>query len=106
MSFLVRSLRGVRVQSLGARRFTSIRIFDEKERADESLYFSKQDEALLKRIFEAEAAKSEASLGGEFAALGEDASKEDKVKLVFMKHGIPPSANPQLLKDLVELMNK
>ncbi len=89
------------------RQFSTIRIFDEKERADENLYFSKQDEALLKKIFEA-ADKPEGLEWAKLAATQTDAdmSSEDKVKLVFMKNGIPPSANPQLLKDLVELMDR
>ncbi len=91
--------RTLATRHLPSRRFSSIRIFDEKERADESLYFSKQDEALLKKIFDA----SKATEAGEsLEMLGESA--EDKVKMVFMKHGIPASANPELLRDLVELM--
>ena len=41
-------------RKLGVRRsFSSkINILDEKERADEKYYFSKQDEALLKKIFD------------------------------------------------------
>ena len=88
------------------RRFSSIKIFDEKERSSEKLFFSKQDEALLKKIFEA---SPKASEGLEWAAAlqeGAALSNEDKVKLVFMKNGIPPSANPQLLKELVLLCDK
>jgi hypothetical protein len=86
---------------------SSIKIFD--ERADENFFFSKQDEALLKKIFDAEATKSAeaAAFGGaSLESLAEGATTEDKVKLVFMKHGIPPSANPALLRDLVDLLNK
>ena len=30
----------------------------------------------------------------------------DKIKLVFMKNGIPPNAHPQLLEDLVKLLQE
>lgn len=35
---------------------------------------------------------------------GEPHSLADKIKLVFMKNGIPPNAHPQLLEDLVKLL--
>ncbi len=79
-----------------SRCFSTIKILDEKERAAEHLYFSKQDEVLLRRIF-AEQKTTEAEIA-------EPTTAEDKVKLVFMKNGIPPSANPKLLKDLVDLL--
>ena len=78
-----------------------INILDEKEQANEKFYFSKQDEALLKKIFEA------AQLSGEVTTADgvfkEATTAEDKVKLVFMKNGIPPSSNPQLIADLVKM---
>ncbi len=66
------------------REFSRINILDEKERADENLFFSKQDEALLKRIFEASQMVTEASLLGEGMNI-ESSSLDDKIKLVFMK---------------------
>lgn len=39
---------------------------------------------------------------GEIA--GEAHTLADKIKLIFMKNGIPPSAHPQLLEDLVKLL--
>ena len=78
-----------------------INILDEKEQANEKFYFSKQDEALLKKIFEA------AQLSGEVTTADgvfkEATTAEEKVKLVFMKNGIPPSSNPQLIADLVKM---
>ena len=78
-----------------------INILDEKEQANENYYFSKQDEALLKKIFEA------AHLSGEVTTADgvfkEATTAEEKVKLVFMKNGIPPSSNPQLVADLVKM---
>lgn len=39
---------------------------------------------------------------GEIA--GEGHTLADKIKLIFMKNGIPPNAHPQLLEDLVKLL--
>ena len=38
------------------------------------------------------------------AVAGEPHSLGDKIKLVFMKNGIPPNSHPQLLEDLVKLL--
>jgi hypothetical protein len=40
--------------------------------------------------------------GGEIG--GEAHTLADKIKLTFMKNGIPPNAHPQLLEDLVKLL--
>lgn len=37
-------------------------------------------------------------------ATGEPHTLSDKIKLVFMKNGIPPNVHPQLLEDLVKLL--
>jgi hypothetical protein len=88
-------------RKLGVRRsFSSkINILDEKERADEKYYFSKQDEALLKKIFDKLSADVDSSEG----IYREASTTEEKVKVVFMKNGIPPSSNPQLIGDLVKI---
>jgi hypothetical protein len=39
-----------------------------------------------------------AEVGGEAHTLA------DKIKLIFMKNGIPPNAHPQLLDDIVKLL--
>ena len=100
---LTRFVQRAPLGTLSCRRMSRINILDEKEKASENLFFSKQDEALLKKIFEA------AQLSGELSAEGvfkEASSTEEKIKLVFMKNGIPPSANPQLMADLVKLFDK
>jgi hypothetical protein len=43
-------------------------------------------------------------LGAEELGTGEGHTLADKIKLVFMKNGIPPNANPQLVGDLVKLL--
>jgi hypothetical protein len=36
--------------------------------------------------------------------VGEPHSIEDKIRLVFMKNGVPPNAHPKLLADLVKVL--
>ena len=61
---------------------SKINILDEKEKASENLFFSKQDEALLKKIFENSQLSGELDTEGIFK---EGGSNEDKIKLIFMK---------------------
>jgi len=89
------------VFSISGGKKSKINILDEKELANENYFFSKQDEALLKKIFEAAQISGEVeSAEGVFK---EATTAEEKVKLVFMKNGIPPSSNPQLISDLVKM---
>ena len=92
--------RGVTLPVPTVRTFSRINILDEKERSDENLFFSKNDEALLKKIFEEQ--QGQGALGEE-GLFKESGTVEEKIKIVFMKNGIPPSANPQLVADLVKL---
>ena len=87
------------------RSMSKINILDEKERANEKLYFTKQDEALLKKIFEAAQLSSEGDMSSE-GIFKEATTTEEKIKMVFMKNGIPPSANPQVIADLVKIFDK
>ena len=41
---------------------------------------------------------------GNVESTGEPHTVSDKIKLVFMKNGIPPNAHPKLLEDLVKLL--
>jgi hypothetical protein len=82
-----------------------VSMLDEKEKGDEGFYFTKQDEALLKKILEQEQLKASSGFSTEGISSGEMATTEEKVKMLFMQHGIPPSANPGLLKDLVNLVD-
>ena len=58
----------------------------------------------MKKIFEA------AQLNSEFESsegvFKEATTTEEKIKMVFMKNGIPPSANPQLISDLLKIFDK
>ena len=87
----------IRMQNSGR-----INILDQKERADENRFFSKQDDVLLKKILEA---SREGVTDGNDGIAYQASSVDEKIKLIFMKNGIPPSANPSLVNDLVEFFN-
>ncbi|KAF4671595.1 hypothetical protein FOL47_001410 [Perkinsus chesapeaki] len=83
--------------------FTGIRIMNERERAAENIYFSQQDEALLKKILEA---NPEIAVEQDLqrSPINTGTSIHDKVRMLFIQNGIPPTANPPLLEDLVQLI--
>merc|ERR1719479_824129 len=77
-----------------------IKILEESNKAKEALYWHQEDEKLLKKMIE-----NNPDLNPEFAGvagIAGDASCSitEKVKLVFMKHGIPP-VNKSLISDIV-----
>uniref|UniRef100_A0A7S1ACM3 Uncharacterized protein n=1 Tax=Noctiluca scintillans TaxID=2966 RepID=A0A7S1ACM3_NOCSC len=80
-----------------------IRILDEKTNGMEKVYWAQEDERLLKKMLE-----SNPSLDPRFQGieniLHDEAhtSVSDKIKLIFMKHGIPP-LNKDLISDLASL---
>mmetsp|Transcript_45642 Transcript_45642/g.105952 ORF Transcript_45642/g.105952 Transcript_45642/m.105952 type:complete len:122 (+) Transcript_45642:102-467(+) len=81
---------------------TGIKIVEEAAKAQESLYWAQEDERLLKKMLE-----NNPTLSPEFQGVGdilaEGGSTADKVKLVFMKHGIPP-INKDLISDIVAIV--
>jgi hypothetical protein len=97
-------------------RFSSgIKLLNEKAKAEEDYYFSKQDgmlhrsvvfqiisEKLIKHMIQDSPDAVGLTTGGEVTR--EPHAIADKIKLVFMKNGIPPNAHPQLLDDLVKLL--
>jgi hypothetical protein len=66
-----------------------------------SLYSYSLAEKLIKHMIQ-DSPEAVGINGGEIA--GEAHTLADKIKLIFMKNGIPPNAHPQLLEDLVKLM--
>lgn len=97
-------------------RFSSgIKLLNERAKAEEDYYFSKQDgmlhgsvvfqifsEKLIKHMIQDSPDAVGLTAGVEVT--GEPHALADKIKLVFMKNGIPPNAHPQLLDDLVKLL--
>merc|ERR1740139_829815 len=84
------------------RHSSGIKILD-AGKAKESFYWAQEDEKLLKKMIE-----NHPELNPDFAGVGgidDGASVSDKVKIVFMKHGIPP-VNKALINDIVELVEK
>mmetsp|Transcript_9242 Transcript_9242/g.20545 ORF Transcript_9242/g.20545 Transcript_9242/m.20545 type:complete len:112 (+) Transcript_9242:94-429(+) len=87
------------------RAFSGIKILDEKARASEFMYWAAEDEKLLKKMIENNPA-FDPRLQGISKLLSEhENSTVDKIKMIFMKHGIPP-ANKALIADIVELIEK
>ena len=63
------------------------------------MYFSQEDERLMRKLLEANP-----DLDGSMAPIAGD-TIEEKVKLVFLKHGIPP-LNKDLIRDLTAVIEK
>mmetsp|Transcript_48180 Transcript_48180/g.95414 ORF Transcript_48180/g.95414 Transcript_48180/m.95414 type:complete len:119 (-) Transcript_48180:114-470(-) len=93
---------GLAVQA--ARPFSSgIKILEDAGHARENMYWHQEDERLLKKMIE-----NNPSLDPNYAGLAgiiDDSSHTvaDQVKLIFMKHGIPP-INKALINDIVALV--
>mmetsp|Transcript_40732 Transcript_40732/g.107902 ORF Transcript_40732/g.107902 Transcript_40732/m.107902 type:complete len:115 (-) Transcript_40732:77-421(-) len=90
--------------ALQERNSVGIRILDEKERGREKVYWAQEDERLLKKMLE-----NNPSLDPKYQGianiLGDESSVSDQIKLIFMKHGIPP-INKDLISDLTALVAK
>merc|ERR1712194_984835 len=85
------------------RHSSGIKILEDQGRARESHYWAQEDEKLLKKMIE-----NHPELNPDFAGVSgieDGTSVADKVKIVFMKHGIPP-VNKALINDIVELVEK
>jgi len=104
----------VRLTREQVRNSSGIKLFGEKEKAAEDYYFSKQDgmvanviflhyslEKLIKHMIQDSPDEVGLTTG---QVAGEPETCSDKIKLIFMKNGIPPNAHPQLLDDLVHLL--
>lgn len=91
--------------TFSAPRQASIKILSDAEEAQEDMYFSKEDEKLIKRLLEANPELAYAADGANAAPSGAD-SVVNEVKYIFMQHGIPPSANETLIDEIVKLVEK
>merc|ERR1711972_67745 len=87
-----------------ARPFSSgIKILEEAGHVQEQMYWHQEDEKLLKKMIESNPSLDPAFQGLSGISDDTSCSVSDKVKLVFMKHGIPP-ANKALIADIVALV--
>merc|ERR1711941_251348 len=80
-----------------------IKILEDKGKAAESLYWAQEEERLLKKMIENNPELDPAFQG--IGGIDDGSSTADKVKMVFIKHGIPP-VNKALISDLVALVEK
>merc|ERR1740123_989865 len=92
----------VRAAAPQLRAASGIKMLEEKGRAAEGMYWHQEDEKLLKKMIE-----SHPELNPEYQGianiLADDTSMEGKVKMIFMKHGIPP-VNKALISDILALL--
>mmetsp|Transcript_28626 Transcript_28626/g.46061 ORF Transcript_28626/g.46061 Transcript_28626/m.46061 type:complete len:116 (+) Transcript_28626:54-401(+) len=84
---------------------TGIKIMEDKGKALESHYWAQEDERLLKKMIENNPELDPAFQGINNILDSEGSSTADQVKLIFMKHGIPPM-NKALVADIVALVEK
>mmetsp|Transcript_30100 Transcript_30100/g.76010 ORF Transcript_30100/g.76010 Transcript_30100/m.76010 type:complete len:116 (+) Transcript_30100:85-432(+) len=81
-----------------------IKILDDAGKAMENHYWAQEDERLLKKMVEADPTLDSNYCGVAHLVNDDACTTTDKIKLIFMKHGIPP-VNKALINDLVELKN-
>merc|ERR1719201_2309152 len=86
------------------RHATGIKILEEKGKAAEAHYWAQEDERLLRKMIENNPEFDPAFQGISNVLEGES-STADMIKVIFMKHGIPP-IQKGLIADLVDLVEK
>jgi len=93
------------VAAMQARAVGGIKIIEDAGKAQENLYWAQEDERLIKKML-ANHPELSPEYGEIASIIGDESHKvDDKVKLIFMKHGIPP-VNKALIADMVELIEK
>eukprot|EP00929_Paragymnodinium_shiwhaense_P100814 TRINITY_DN6341_c0_g1_i1.p1 TRINITY_DN6341_c0_g1~~TRINITY_DN6341_c0_g1_i1.p1 ORF type:complete len:140 (-),score=32.52 TRINITY_DN6341_c0_g1_i1:422-841(-) len=83
--------------------FGGIRIIEERERALETLFAHQEDERLIRKMIENNP-DLDPNLRGVTGLLDDGSSLADKIRMIFIKHGIPP-ANQNLINDLVSFID-
>merc|ERR550532_1895151 len=82
---------------------SGIKMLEEKGRAAEGMYWHQEDERLLKKMIE-----SHPELNPDYQGIAniltDESTLEGRVKMIFMKHGIPP-INKALVTDIVALVS-
>merc|ERR1740129_2652761 len=84
-----------------ARAASGIRLLEEKGKAAEGMYWHQEDERLLKKMLE-----NHPELDPEYQGIAKivegESGMEGRLKMIFMKHGIPP-VNKALIADILAL---
>merc|ERR1719387_3224283 len=91
------------VPSTQIRNAVGIKILEDKGKAAENFYWAQEEEKLLKKMIENNPELDPAFQG--VGGIDDGSSTADKVKMIFIKHGIPP-VNKALIGDLVTLIEK
>mmetsp|Transcript_20652 Transcript_20652/g.57615 ORF Transcript_20652/g.57615 Transcript_20652/m.57615 type:complete len:160 (+) Transcript_20652:38-517(+) len=81
---------------------TGIRILDDAGKAREDLYWAQEDERLLAKMV---ANHPELDPKYQGVESGEESTTEHKVKMIFIRHGIPP-VNRALVSDIASLIDQ
>ncbi|CAE8680150.1 unnamed protein product [Polarella glacialis] len=81
-----------------------IKILEDSKKAGENLYWAHEDAELIKKMI-ANHPELSPEFQGVSSIISSSAKMEDKVKLVFMKHGIPP-INKALIADITALVEE
>eukprot|EP00929_Paragymnodinium_shiwhaense_P028838 TRINITY_DN16646_c0_g1_i1.p1 TRINITY_DN16646_c0_g1~~TRINITY_DN16646_c0_g1_i1.p1 ORF type:complete len:118 (-),score=19.80 TRINITY_DN16646_c0_g1_i1:170-523(-) len=84
------------------RNLTGIKIMDDRERGAEAFFAHQEDERLIQKMIENNP-DLDPKLQGVASLIDDGSSTADKLKMIFMKHGIPP-VNRKLIADLVQLV--
>lgn len=93
-------------KAAGVPRFSGgIRILEEAHKAQENLYMHQEDERLLRKMIANHPELSPEYQGIKGIMMDDSHKVEDKVKLIFMKHGIPP-VNKALIQDIIDLVGQ
>merc|ERR1719324_1154502 len=83
---------------------TGIKIMEDKGKAAEAHYWAQEDEKLLQKMI-ANNPELDPAFQGISNVLENETSTADMIKVIFMKHGIPP-IQKGLIADLVDLVEK
>ncbi|CAD7938487.1 unnamed protein product [Amoebophrya sp. A25] len=83
-----------------SRQLSGVKLLEERGKAAENIYFSQEDQRLMKKLLE-----QNPDLDAKYNGAGSGDSTEEKIKLVFLNHGIPP-LNKALIADLVVIADK
>ncbi|CAD7927081.1 unnamed protein product [Amoebophrya sp. A120] len=95
-----RELRSQHQQHRHMANASGVKLLDERGKASENIYFSQEDQRLMKKLLE-----QNPDIESKYGAGGAGESTEEKVKLVFLSHGIPP-LNKNLINDLVGVLEE
>ncbi|CAA9990750.1 conserved Plasmodium protein, unknown function [Plasmodium knowlesi strain H] len=91
----------IKIKYMCRRNFSGVKFLDGNRKADESIYFKKEDEALLRNLL-----KNNPDLNPDFNftdAEGGINNLSNDLCMVFSKHGIKGLSNSDAIKDIIKV---